>query len=198
MKKWWLLLLVSTSALANPQQELSKRLSSTEGFSAHFDQQVISPEGDVIMQGEGEVDVARPSLFRWHTQSPDETVLVSNGKTLWYYSPFVEQVTLYNPDQATAQTPFILLTRNQDSDWQQYQVSQKQDTFTLVSKEKSQSGSQYQITISAKGLVDQFKVIEQDGQTSTFDFSQFNNGYQDTSRYNFNVPKGVDIDDQRQ
>lgn len=198
MKKWWLLLLVSTSVLANPQQELSERLASTQGFSAHFDQRVVSPEGDVIMQGEGEVDVARPSLFRWHTQSPDETLLVSNGDTLWYYSPFVEQVTLYNPEQATAQTPFILLTRNQDSDWQHYQVSQKQDTFTLTSTDKAQSGSQYQITITAGGQVDQFKVIEQDGQTSTFDFSKFSQGFTDKSLYTFEVPKGVDIDDQRQ
>lgn len=35
----------------------------------------------------------RPNLFNWHMTSPDESVLVSDGQTLWFYNPFVEQVT---------------------------------------------------------------------------------------------------------
>ena len=65
------------------------------------------------MEGEGTVEIARPSLFRWSTTFPDENLLVSDGKTLWYYSPFIEQVSIYWQEQATEQTPFVLLTRNQ-------------------------------------------------------------------------------------
>lgn len=95
MKKFAVLLLMSFSVMAAPKDELSQRLQKNEGFSADFSQQLISPEGDVVMEGEGNVEIARPSLFRWTTTTPDENVLVSDGKSLWYYSPFIEQVSIY-------------------------------------------------------------------------------------------------------
>ena len=100
-----LLTLISTTVFAEPKDALNERLALTEGFSALFSQTVISPDKEVILEGEGEVEIARPSLFRWTTLMPDENVLVSDGKTLWYYSPFIEQVTIYWQEQATAQTP---------------------------------------------------------------------------------------------
>ncbi|MCV5927410.1 outer membrane lipoprotein chaperone LolA, partial [Escherichia coli] len=84
------------------------------------------------MEGEGTVEIARPSLFRWSTTFPDENLLISDGKTLWYYSPFIEQVSIYWQEQATEQTPFVLLTRNRASDWDNYKISQKGNEFTLI------------------------------------------------------------------
>ncbi len=137
MKKWFnaAMLTVSAmsfSALATPQQELSERLQLNDGFSATFTQEVTSPDGDVVMEGEGNVEISRPSMFRWVTTMPDENVLVSDGQNLWYYSPFIEQVSIYNQEQATEQTPFVLLTRNRASDWDNYSVNQKGDIFTLA------------------------------------------------------------------
>ncbi len=43
--------------------------------------------------GRGDLWVKRPNLFNWHMTQPDESVLVSDGKTLWFYNPFVEQAT---------------------------------------------------------------------------------------------------------
>lgn len=53
----------------------------------------MSPDGETLVNGSGTVAVKRPNLFRWDTQKPDENLLVSDGKTVWYYNPFVEQVT---------------------------------------------------------------------------------------------------------
>ena len=77
--------LFSTAHAASAKDEFNKRLSMNDGFSADFSQQVISPEGETVMEGKGTVEIARPSLFRWSTTLPDENLLVSNGKTLWYY-----------------------------------------------------------------------------------------------------------------
>lgn len=41
---------------------------------------MTSPEGEVLLDGQGTADISRPSLFRWKTTSPDETLLVSDGK----------------------------------------------------------------------------------------------------------------------
>ncbi|MDW6004352.1 outer membrane lipoprotein chaperone LolA [Vibrio mangrovi] len=188
----------SFSVLADPKDELSSRLALNEGFSAHFQQQVLSPDGEMVSQGEGKVDIARPSLFRWETLTPDENLLVSDGTTVWYYNPFVEQVSIYNQDQATEQTPFVLLTRNQKQDWEHYRVSQQGDEFTLVPVETDSGQGEFHIRIDAKGVVKGFDVIEQDGQKSLFSFQQIKLKRPDNSLFSFKIPAGVEVDDQRQ
>lgn len=197
MKKLLVLLAASFSVFATSQQELSERLSLNDGFSADFAQQVITPDGDVVMQGEGRVDIARPNQFRWETTLPDENLLVSDGEDLWYYSPFIEQVTIYKQEQATAQTPFILLTRNNESDWQAYRVEQTNDLFTLHPTADDSTQGVFQIEIDSKGIVKGFKVIEQDGQRSEFAFSQVELTTPKASTFTFTVPEGIDVDDQR-
>lgn len=197
MKKFAALLLMSFSVLAAPKDELSQRLQLTEGFSADFAQQVISPEGEVVMEGEGNVEIARPSLFRWTTTFPDENVLVSDGKTLWYYSPFIEQVSIYWQEQATQQTPFVLLTRNKQSDWDNYQVSQQDSTFTLTPTALDSNQGKFELTIDDKGEIQGFSVIEQDGQQSKFTFNNVNLVKPSIERFEFTIPEGVEVDDQR-
>ncbi|MBM4853525.1 outer membrane lipoprotein chaperone LolA [Vibrio parahaemolyticus] len=187
----------SVANAASPKDELNKRLAMNEGFSADFSQQVISPEGETVMEGEGTVEIARPSLFRWSTTFPDENLLVSDGKTLWYYSPFIEQVSIYWQEQATEQTPFVLLTRNRASDWDNYKISQKGNEFTLIPTAVDSTQGQFQINIDAKGVVKGFNVIEQDGQKGLFTFSNVKLGKPKAVRFTFTVPKGVEVDDQR-
>ncbi|WP_162063207.1 outer membrane lipoprotein chaperone LolA [Vibrio taketomensis] len=197
MKKTLVLLMASFSVWASPQQELSDRLQLTEGFSADFSQQVTSPEGEVVMEGQGEVEIARPSLFRWTTTQPDENVLVSDGKTLWYYSPFIEQVSIYWQEQATEQTPFVLLTRNRASDWDNYNIVQKGDVFTLTPTAVDSNQGQFKLEIDKQGAVKGFSVIEQDGQTSAFKFSNIDLSKPSANQFTFNIPEGVEVDDQR-
>ncbi|KOY34075.1 outer membrane lipoprotein chaperone LolA [Vibrio parahaemolyticus] len=187
----------SVANAASPKDELNKRLAMNEGFSADFSQQVISPEGETVMEGEGSVEIARPSLFRWSTTFPDENLLVSDGKTLWYYSPFIEQVSIYWQEQATEQTPFVLLTRNRASDWDNYKISQKGNEFTLIPTAVDSTQGQFQINIDTKGVVKGFNVIEQDGQKGLFTFSNVKLGKPKADRFTFTVPKGVEVDDQR-
>ncbi len=197
MKKWLALMMCSFSVLATPKENLSERLALTDGFSAKFEQQVISPDNEVVMEGSGLVDIARPSLFRWETLDPDENLLVSDGKSLWYYSPFIEQVTIYNQDQAMEQTPFVLLTRNRPSDWDAYNVEQENDVFTLTPTSVESNQGQFQITIDNKGVVKGFNVLEQDGQKSLFSFNDVKQQKPASSRFEFEVPDGVEVDDQR-
>jgi len=197
MKKWLALLMCSFSVVAAPKDVLSERLALTDGFSAKFDQQVISPDGDTVMEGNGVVDIARPSLFRWETLDPDENLLVSDGKSLWYYSPFVEQVTIYNQEKAMEQTPFVLLTRNRASDWDAYRVEQNKDVFTLTPTSVESNQGQFQIDIDSKGVVKGFNVLEQDGQKSLFTFNHVKQQKPAASKFTFNVPAGVEVDDQR-
>lgn len=198
MKKIIPLLLVFSSTLfASPKEELNERLAKTEGFSASFAQKVISPDNELIMEGEGKVEIARPSLFRWTTITPDENVLISDGKTLWYYNPFLEQVSIYWQEQATAKTPFVLLTRNRASDWDNYQITQDGDSFTLTPTAVDATQGEFQININTQGQIQGFNVIEQDGQRGEFVFSNISNEIPNKASFSFIPPEGVEVDDQR-
>ncbi|WED27730.1 outer membrane lipoprotein chaperone LolA [Vibrio sp. DW001] len=187
----------TATAAVSPKDELSERLSKTDGFSASFTQTVISPDNEVVMEGEGKVEIARPSLFRWTTVMPDENVLVSDGKTLWYYSPFVEQVSIYWQEQATSQTPFVLLTRNRSSDWENYLVSQQGDRFTLIPTAIDSNQGQFQVDVDSTGIIKGFTVIEQDGQEGQFVFNSYSDEVPNKERFTFAIPDGVEVDDQR-
>ena len=190
--------LFSTSVLATAKDELNARLSKTDGFSASFSQTVVSPDNEIVMQGEGQVEIARPSLFRWTTTFPDENILVSDGTTLWYYSPFIEQVSVYWQEQATAQTPFILLTRNRASDWDNYSVVQNDDRFILTPTAVDSNQGQFELDIDQSGQIKGFNVIEQDGQKGQFIFNNYKSDVPNKQRFTFVIPDGVEVDDQRE
>lgn len=188
----------STSVLADAAQDLQSRLAKVNSFHASFSQSVTSSDGAAVQQGEGELWVKRPNLFNWHMTSPDESVLVSDGETLWFYNPFVEQVTATWLKNGTGNTPFMLITRNDANDWKKYNVKQKGDDFELTPKASSGNLKQFAITVTNSGTIKSFAAVEQDGQRSAYQLKSQQSSSVDAAKFKFTPPKGVTLDDQRQ
>ena len=125
------LLGLSNFAMADAASELQMRLAKVDVLSAEFVQTVTSGSGKNVQQGSGKLQIKRPNLFRMDTKTPQETQIISDGKTLWFYDPFVQQVTAQWVKDALNKTPFVLLTSNDKSHWDQYSVMQQVDTFAL-------------------------------------------------------------------
>ncbi|SPY77043.1 P20 [Providencia rustigianii] len=177
MKKMMLLGALALSlnvgqVLADASQDLQDRLSKVNSFQASFTQKVTSPEGDLIQEGVGDLWIERPNLFNWNMTSPDESVLVSDGKNLWFYNPFVEQVTVTNLSDATQDTPFLLITRNNPQDWKQYSIIQQGNNFDLKPKQTNGTLKSFSITVNPQGTIEKFAAVEQDGQTSAYQLKQ--------------------------
>lgn len=188
----------STPMLADATQDLQNRLDKVNSFYANFSQTISSSNGDVVEQGVGELWIKRPNLFNWHMTSPDESVLISDGQTLWFYNPLVEQVTATWLKNATEKTPFMLITRNNANDWKEYQVKQKGDDFELAPKSSSSNLKQFTITVTHSGTIRSFAVVEQDGQRSTYVLKSQQDVSADSSKFTFIPIQGVTLDDQRQ
>ncbi|APC10970.1 MULTISPECIES: outer membrane lipoprotein chaperone LolA [Providencia] len=202
MKKMMLLGVLAFSlhigqVLADASQDLQARLNKVNSFQASFSQKVTSPEGDLVQEGVGDLWLERPNLFNWNMTSPDESVLVSDGKNLWFYNPFVEQVTVTNLADATQDTPFLLITRNDPKDWKQYSIIQQGNTFDLKPKQTNGTLKRFSITVSPEGTIEKFSAVEQDGQVSAYQLKEQKNGPVDASKFKFTMPKGVTLDDQR-
>ncbi len=161
-------------------------------FHASFTQKVTDGSGNAVQDGQGDLWVKRPNLFNWHMTQPDESVLVSDGKTLWFYNPFVEQATATWLKDATSNTPFMLIARNQSSDWQQYNIKQNGDDFVLTPKSGSGNLKQFTINVGRDGTIHQFSAVEQDDQRSSYQLKSQQNGAVDAAKFTFTPPKGGD------
>ena len=188
---------MASMAWANADIELQNRLNKVSVLSADFAQTVMSANGSNVQQGNGKLRIKRPNLFRIDTKSPQETQIIADGKTLWFYDPFVEQVTANWVKDAVNNTPFVLLTSNDKSHWAQYTVEQKDDRFVLKPKAKNSNIKQFDIRIDQNGVLKGFGTIEKDGQSNQYILRNITNQNLDGSLFKFTVPKGIELDDQR-
>jgi outer membrane lipoprotein carrier protein len=187
----------ATSVWADAAGDLKGRLDKVSSFHASFTQKVTDGSGTAVQEGQGDLWVKRPNLFNWHMTQPDESILVSDGKTLWFYNPFVEQVSATWLKDATSNTPFMLIARNQTSDWQQYNIKQNGDDFVLTPKTSAGNLKQFTINVGRDGIIHQFSAVEQDEQRSSYALKTQQNGAVDMSKFTFTPPKDVTVDDQR-
>ena len=188
---------MASMAWANADIELQNRLNKVSVLSADFAQTVMSANGSNVQQGNGKLRIKRPNLFRMDTKSPQETQIIADGKTLWFYDPFVEQVTANWVKDAVNNTPFVLLTSNDKSHLAQYTVEQKDDRFVLKPKAKNSNIKQFDIRIDPNGVLKGFSTIEKDGQSNQYILRNITNQNLDGNLFKFTVPKGIELDDQR-
>jgi len=142
--------------------------------------------------------LSRPDRFRWETKQPDESLILSDGKSVWMYDPFVEQVTVLKLSSAVINTPFLLISSTDDKLWQNYEVLREDNAFTVTSRKKNERIESLRLVFDGKNRISRFEVNEAQGQRSEFQLSQFNlRPALKSDTFVFKVPDGVVVDDQR-
>ena len=184
----------------NHKSELMAKLAMIDFFSVNFTQVIFDEAGNELQQGNGQISVSKPNLVHWQTVMPDESLIVSDGENLWFYDPFVEQVSVYSLESAIANTPILLITSNNEQLWQDYTVSQLTDNRYLVtatnenSRVKSLELSFANVSNSVE--LSSFSILDATGQLSVITLKQ-SNAKPKQSLFQFTVPEGVYLDDQR-
>lgn len=187
------------------KQALMTKLASVDYFSASFKQNINSVDGELLQTGVGKISISKPSLVYWETTEPDETLIVSDGLTLWFYDPFIEQATAYSLDAAIKNTPILLLTNNDEALWQQYDVSELKDTKGDIIKERylvksRQENSQVKtltLTFNGKAL-SRFSFEDATGQISEIILSDYDMSTKPKANlFTFTLPEGVRLEDKR-
>ena len=75
---------------------VEQRYAKVRDLSAHFEQTTRrvalgGAAGDAIV-ARGDVQFAKPGKMRWSYQSPEPSLVVSDGSTLWIYDPAAREV----------------------------------------------------------------------------------------------------------
>lgn len=182
------------------KQALMSRLSGFDHFSAKFSQQVIDEENNILQEGQGNLSVKKPNLVYWKTEQPEESVIVSDGKTLWFFDPFIEQATAYRVDASVANTPILLLTSSDETLWAKYSVTQTSgDNFLIHANDINSRVKTLELNFLAdSSVLESFSILDSTGQLSLIKLKDLAiNEEIVPSLFQFIIPEGVYLDDQR-
>lgn len=181
---------------ADAKDLLQSRLTKVDGFYAKFTQIVKTADNQLVQEGNGELWVNRPYYFNWQIEQPDEMSIISDGKTVWMYTPMVEQVTATWLKDVADNRLLLLITDSQNKVWDNYNVTRKDNQFTLTPTDHS--GQNFIISALPTGMIADFTIIEEDGQFSFYELSKQKLGSVEQHRFRFTMPPKVTLDDQRQ
>lgn len=184
---------VFASSNESDKQELQKLLKQTQSLSAEFEQQVKDEQGEVLQTLSGRLKLKRPASLYWHTKKPDESVMVANGSKVWYYNPFVEQVTIYAQQDMVDDSPLLLVLDSNGNQWQNYNVSSDGNRYFV---EHETNGSQLELVFSDEKLTEITLVQAQGERTELMLSDVVLNETISDEQFVFEVPAGVDVDDQ--
>jgi outer membrane lipoprotein carrier protein len=182
----------------NAKQNLMTKLSKIQYINAKFEQTVTNEEGEVLQEGQGTFAISKPNLVNWHTTEPDETLIVSNGKNLWFYDPFIDQVSLYSFNKSIANTPILLLTSEDPLLWESYQVIQhKSDRYLIHSLDVNSQVKSLELTFNGEQLT-KLSILDSTGQVSHITLIEVDFITQPkASLFEFIAAEGITVDDQR-
>ena len=99
-------------------EELLKNfMSEAKTLTANFSQVVIDEEGnlDDTASSAGIFLLERPGKFRWQVATPNELIILADGKNLWNYDVELEQATVKPIDKTLTSTPAMLLSGESDA-----------------------------------------------------------------------------------
>jgi len=203
---------LSNTAAALPTIEAKEHLMTTLSklafFSAEFSQKILDTQGIVLLEGTGKLAISKPNLVNWKTITPDETAIISDGNTLWFYDPFIEQASAYSLAKSIHNTPILLLTSDEPRLWQQYNViEQSVDVenglrFVVMPKDSNSQIKKLTLTFNKTKVNDielsEFSFQDATGQISQISLSQFNAKTKpEASLFTFSLPEGVRLEDKR-
>lgn len=184
---------VSFQSFAGAKDELQVKLSALNAISSDFTQTVTRKDGSVVSQSSGRLCLKKPDKFMLHTTSPDEQVLFTKGNTVYFYDPFVNQVSIFDKQELYS-SPFMLLTSKSESVWGQYEVENDGNSYNLKAK---QPGQVVSIRLVLQGnMVSELYVQLKDGNTNHYTLTQVKTQVPD-SLFEYKIPEDAQIDDER-
>jgi outer membrane lipoprotein carrier protein len=181
----------------SPVKELQDKLSSFHSMRANFQQTLYGDKREAARKSSGKVSILRPGKFRWDTQSPNEQVLIADGKTLWIYDVDLEQATKQKLDTTDSNSPALFLSGEVSDIPKRFNVNAEKSgegvDFTLKAKASDDMFQSIKILFQANKL-SKMVVGTRLGQRSEFIFTHVElNPTLPKATFNFKPPAGVDV-----
>ncbi|WP_447591405.1 outer membrane lipoprotein chaperone LolA [Aquipseudomonas campi] len=200
-----MLLLAALACMAIPAhadedaavKRLTVLLNQAQTMSARFSQLTLDGTGTQLQETSGQLALKRPGLFRWHTDAPQEQLLVSNGEKVWLYDPDLMQVTIQALDQRMTHTPALLLSGDVSKIRENFEISFKEAgevvDFMLKPKAKDTLFDNLRLSFR-RGVINDMQLIDSIGQRTNILFLSVKmNEAIEPKQFTFDVPAGADV-----
>ena len=181
------------SAYADDKADLKAKLNAFNEFTASFSQEVTDKSGTEIMSSSGMLTLQKPAKFMLHTLEPDEQVLFCAGNDIYFYDPFVNQVSIFSRSQLST-SPFILLSDMSDTVWAQYSVKQENGAYIITPR---QNGDIVNLSLSFDGEnIAAISLLMKDGNLNTYKLFECRHSA-DPHVFEYKIPEDAEVDDER-
>lgn len=167
-----------------------------QSMQANFEQTLFDAEGEIVQQASGEVYIKRPGKFRWDYVLPAPQQLVADGMRFWIYDSDLEQVTVKSTDEALGTAPALVLTGrrdlNEDFIIKEQGLSEGLNWVELFPRKQDTEFTRVRIGFDPELRV--MELIDNFGQRTHIRFNDLQRNVAiDNSRFEFNIPPGVDV-----
>ena len=176
---------------------LTHLLSQAQTLTASFSQLTLDGSGTQLQETAGELSLKRPGLFRWHTDAPQEQLLVSNGQKVWLFDPDLNQVTIQTLDQRLTHTPALLLSGDVSKISDNFAISHKEggSVVDFILKPKAKDSLFDNLRLSFRnGVINDMQLIDGSGQRTNILFLSVKmNQPLDAAQFSFQPPADADV-----
>ncbi|WP_397452485.1 outer membrane lipoprotein chaperone LolA [Pseudomonas sp. NA-150] len=188
---------VSAHADSKDVARLTQLLENSKTLSARFSQLTLDGSGTQLQETAGDMSLQRPGLFYWHTDAPQEQLMVSDGQKVSLWDPDLQQVTIKKLDVRLTQTPALLLSGDVSKINESFDISAKEAgeviDFTLKPKTKDTLFDSLRLSFR-KGLINDMQLVDSVGQRTNILFTAVKaNEPIPASKFQFVTPKGADV-----
>jgi outer membrane lipoprotein carrier protein len=176
---------------------LTQLLEKSQTLQARFSQLTLDGGGTQLQETTGEMTLQRPGQFNWHTDAPQEQLMVSDGKKVSLWDPDLQQVTIKTLDQRLTQTPALLLSGDVSKISQSFDITAKEsgNVIDFVLKPRTKDTLFDSLRLSFRGgLINDMQLVDSVGQRTNILFTGVKaNEPVAASKFKFDVPKGADV-----
>ena len=199
------LLVCSLGAFAGDARNLDeackgveRRYNGARSLSAHFDQRYHAP-GRLPRAESGELVLRKPARMRWDYSSPAGKTFVSDGKSIWFFSPAekkVERSPLKASDDLRAPLAFLLGKLDFHREFGDLTLQQNGAEIVIAALPKTGRLPYRRVdfTIAPDNQIRRVVVTGQDQSVMDFSFSNEKlNGPVAESAFRFIAPPGIPV-----
>jgi outer membrane lipoprotein-sorting protein len=211
----------SSQAVIAELEKIQKLTEKRTDFSVKFKQEVFSSLMNKVTPSKGTLDFVPPRMFRWEVERPKRReVYVNNEKDFWKYTEATRHAQRLPADAGELEfldiilKPGTLAKRYQVNPWILESKPEKETTpatsavmsdippapspgtllVKLVPREKTNQDRMYLVIQKQRGVIEELRVVYQNGNRTRVVFEDFAKGSVDKARFEFVPPPGTAID----
>ena len=194
---------VEALSLEEVVARVQQRYEKTQAFTADFQQTSLLRSLNKEQKSTGKVYIRKPGKMRWEYETPEQQLIVSDGKTVWIYTPSLGQV-IENPLSTAydSKTPALFLAGlgNIEEDFvirfsPRYSDASEGDYILELRPKDSQLYlSKLEITVNRKDFIMEQSIAHDPmGNVITLQFSNIQTNVDlSVSTFQFQVPEGAE------